>query len=39
MAASLEHRPDAIAHFEAALRLRPDHAPARQWLDLLRARQ
>jgi tetratricopeptide (TPR) repeat protein len=32
-----DRRPESLAHFEAASRIRPDFAPAREWIDRLRA--
>ena len=37
--AFLRRWPEAIAHYEAGLRLRPDNAPARENLARLRAMQ
>ena len=32
-----ERRPEALAHLEAALRIKPDFAPAREWIARLQA--
>jgi hypothetical protein len=32
-----ERRAESLAHFEAAARIRPEFAPAREWIDRLQA--